>query len=130
MIRFGFSVLDKDRSKLKEIICQNKYTYPSILEITGEFQILINGNVFFSEPYFPILEFLKDALVWIDCSDKSKEMSYSSMETENNPLIIFIKKDERWIVRSPWQKYECTVTFTRNDITNALLHLVKTLREF
>lgn len=128
MIIFDFSMLDGDNSKLEKIISQNEYTYPDILKITCEFQIIINGNIFFLEPYFPILEFLKDILAWIDCSDKSKEMSYSSMETENNPLIVFIKKDEGWIIRSPWQKYECFVNFTRDELENAILNLVKELK--
>lgn len=128
MIRFDFSMLGSDSSKkLEKIILQNEYTYPDILKITGEFQIVINGNIFFSEPYFPVLEFLKDALAWINCSDKSKEMLYSSIETENNPLIVFLKKGDEWIIRSPWQKYECKVTFTRGEVSGAILHLINHL---
>lgn len=128
MIVFDFSMAEGDNSKLEKIISQKGYTYPDILKITGEFQILINERVFFSEPYFPILEFLKDALEWIDCSDKSQEMSYSSMETENNPLIVFSSQDEGWIIRSPWEKYECFVSFTRDELENAILDLVKELK--
>lgn len=128
MIVFNFSMAEGDNSKLEKIISQKGYTYPDILKITGEFQILINERVFFSEPYFPILEFLKDALEWIDCSDKSQEMSYSSMETENNPLIVFSSQDEGWIIRSPWEKYECFVSFTRDELENAILDLVKELK--
>ena len=128
MIIFDFTMLDGDVSMLQEILSQREYAYPDILKITGEFRILINGNVSFFEPYFPVLEFLKYALVWINCSDKSKEMSYSSMETEDNPLLIFKGKKDGWIIRSPWQKYECLVTFTRDELTHAILHLLGTLK--
>lgn len=127
MIIFDFTMLDGDTSKLVKIISQNEYAYPDILRITGEFRILINGNIFFSEPYFPILEFLKYALAWINCSDKSKAMLYSSAETDDNPLIIFDKNEEGWIIRSPWQKYECLVGFTRDEVIHAILHLLETL---
>ncbi len=127
MIIFDFTMLDGDISMLQKILSQSEYTYPDILKITGEFRISINGNVFFLEPYFPVLEFLKYALVWIDCSDKSKEMSYSSMETEDNPLLLFKKEKEGWIVCSPWQKYKCLVSFSRDELTYAVLHLLETL---
>lgn len=126
-IVFDFTVLDGDNSKVGKIISQNKYLYPDILESTGQFRILINDNTFFSEPYFPILEFLKYALEWINCPDETKEMSYSSMETEDNPLIIFKKKGEGWIVFSPWQKCECVVEFARNEVVYAILRLMEVL---
>lgn len=127
MIIFDFTILDGDNSKLRKILSQNEYRYPDILKITGDFQILVNGNVFFLEPHFPILEFVKYALEWINCSDESKEMSYSSVETEDNPLLTFKKKDEGWLIHSPWQKYECLVSFTRDEITEAILSLLETL---
>lgn len=127
MIRFDFSMLGNNL-KLEKIIRQDEYVYPDILEITGEFRILINENIFFSEQYFPILEFLKYALAWISCSDESKEMSYSSVETDDNPLIIFNKKEEGWIICSPWQKYECLLSFTKDELTRAIIHLLETLK--
>ena len=130
MIKFNFTMPSRDNSKMKRILYQNEYKYPDIIEISGDFQILLNGNVFFSEPYFPVLEFLNAALSWIDCSDESKEMSYSSIEAEINPLIVFTRKEGGWVIRSPWQKYESMITFTKSQIANAILHFKKTLSEF
>lgn len=70
MIVFDFTMLEGDNSTLRKILSQNEYTYPDILRATGEFRILVDGKVFFSEPYFPILEFLKYALMWANCSDE------------------------------------------------------------
>ena len=127
MIRFDFSNFEGDNSKTKKILLKSEYTYPDITEITGDFQILINENVFFSEPHFPILEFLKAAASWIGCSDESEEMLYSSIETDENPLIAFTKKDRKWTIRSPWQKYECSDTFDKNDVICAVSCLKKDL---
>lgn len=73
------------------------------------------------------MEFLKDALAWCDCSDESEDMIYSSVETEDNPLIAFIKKGDEWMIRSPWQAYECRNTFTKDEMTSAVLHLANAL---
>ena len=127
MIKFDFSMSESDNLKAEKIICQNNYMYPDVLEITGKFQIIINETIFFSEPYFPVLEFMKFALMWINCNDKSKKMIYSSIETENNPLIVFIEKDEKWIIHSPWQKCECPTVFDREELENEILHFLKNL---
>lgn len=129
MVRFDVLMPENERLKSRKLLHQNQFPYPDILQITGEFQIVINENLFFKEPYFPILEFLKDALSWVKCSDNLKEMAYSSLETEDNPLITFLKKDEDWIIYSPWQKFKCSVVFTKEELTNSILYLVKKLTD-
>ena len=127
MIVFDFTMLEGNNSTLRKILCQSEYTYPEILKTTGKFRILVDDNVFFSEPYFPILEFLKYALIWVNCSDESKEMLYSSAETEDNPLLVFLKKENGWIIRSPWQLFECDTKFTKEDLAKALYLLKKSI---
>lgn len=127
MITFEFSMSEGDSSTLEKILSHNEYKYPDILTISGMFQIVINEQIFFSEPHFPVFEFIKDALAWTKCSDKHQKMAYSSMETETNPLIVFEKRESKWVISSPWQKYECTVGFTKEELTYAIFHLLETL---
>ena len=35
--------------------CRNRY--PDLLQICGDFQIIVDKQIFFSQPQFPILEF-------------------------------------------------------------------------
>ena len=101
----------------------------SFLEYEGNFEITIDSKILFSQPYIIILEFLRDAFNWISSKDKSKDMLYNCIETDDNPLIRFIEKDGMWYIQSPWQKYECDVAFTREELETAVLNLDRSVNE-
>lgn len=54
-------------------------------------------------------------------------MLYSSAETEDNPLLVFSKRENGWIIRSPWQFFECDTKFTKEDLAKALNILEKSI---
>ena len=63
--------------------------------------IMINDHVFFSDPFFCILEFWKSLAEW----DKTRSFDYHSIETDENPLIQFILTPDGWFLRSPWSAF-------------------------
>lgn len=107
-------------TRYKEWHNHKSYDY---LEYEGEFEVTINSKTFFQEPYFMVLEFLRDALDWVSYENKTEPMLYNSIETEENPLISFIERSGKWHVQSPWQKHECDITFTRGELEEAILDL-------
>ena len=52
----------------------------NVLEYEGNLEIVIDSTVFFSDPYFVVLEFLADAFRWVN--GQTKDMTYNCIETE------------------------------------------------
>lgn len=82
MLRFTFS---PDGSLPKHAPAK----YPDVLESNGSFTITVDGRVFFTEPSFPIYEFLSQANEWMNGGRVPDSMEYASLETDENPLICF-----------------------------------------
>ncbi|MCL2313033.1 MAG: hypothetical protein FWC41_11225 [Firmicutes bacterium] len=122
MIFFKFKLTDRRKEFHNE-----KYSY--VYEYDGDFSIFIGKELFFDEPGMPILEFFRDVNKWRKIWDKSKNMFYNCVETEDNPLISFININNDWVIHSPWQKFKCNVTFTRKEIENALIILENNVNE-
>ena len=97
-------------------------SYPALLEYEAKFRIVIDGQVFFEEPDFPIYEFLHFANDWKEQDNRNFE--YVSMETEDNPLISFICEGDLWTIHSPWQLFECTRQFAKEEIVRALEQMI------
>ena len=93
-------------------------SYPALIDYESEFKIMINGEIFFDDPNFPLLEFLRYATEWIKHTDMPFE--YSSIETEDNPLIVFSSKNGTWAISSPWQKFKCYTSFTKEEFIDAI----------
>lgn len=96
--------------------------YPEVLNWEGKFSIEINNQVIFCEPNFPILEFLLTIDQWMK-EDKSNNMYYYSLDTDDNPLISFINCNNKWTITSPWQLYVCNDTFTRTELEESIENL-------
>lgn len=94
----------------------------SYLEYEGEIKIIIGSSVFYQDSNFLILEFLRDALAWIEENSK-KDMVYNSIETEENPLISFQSYGDLWGIYSPWQKYSSKDRFYRRELVHAISQL-------
>ncbi len=114
MIEFNVDSIQKD------IKCIPK-KYPKLTEYEVDFSIIINGQLFFDEPNFPVLEFLHFVNIWKDKGNHSFE--YISIETEENPLISFICKNDMFLISSPWQLFECKTEFTKEQLICALDNL-------
>ena len=59
--------------------CRNRY--PDLLQICGDFQIIVDKQIFFSQPQFPILEFCGAVRKWEKSHLRMRNMYYSSVET-------------------------------------------------
>ena len=79
--------------------------------------------------FYYIFEFFRDARNWLSCENKTKDMLYNCIETEDNPLISFTERDGEWVVQSPWQKYECDISFVRQELETAILDLERSVNE-
>lgn len=99
--------------------------YPELLLEENDFRIIINGKLFFHDTYFPVLEFLFYAKKWTKMNSASFE--YNSVETEENPLISFICKNEKYNIHSPWQLFESHELFTKQQLVFALQNLEKSI---
>ena len=88
-----------------------------LLDDCASFSICINDKEFFRELDFPILEFLREVALW---ADKEGNMYYNSIETDDNPLIAFIKSESGYLISSPWQKFECNDCFSKEELLSAL----------
>lgn len=97
-------------------------TYPALLEYESRLTILIDDKVFFDEPNFPVLEFLKYAIAWEKNSNLPFE--YSSIETEENPLISFVHENDMLRISSPWQKFHCRQFFHKEEVIDAITVLL------
>lgn len=83
--------------------------------------IEINSEKFFEEPYFPVLEFLQQVMLW---KEQSSDFYYNSLEAEeDNPLISFVSENGLFRIHSPWQKFKCNELFSKDDILQAIMKI-------
>lgn len=118
MIKFKIKITTHNKNWQKD----KKHSF---MEYEGVFRIIIDSKIFFEDEYFIINEFLRDAISWIENCDKEKNMIYTCIDTEDNPLISFENHNSNWSIRSPWQKYECNILFTREELEKAIHELEK-----
>ena len=129
MINFEFVLTNPDNVVLKKSINEYGNKYPEILDVCGEFRILVEGNIFFNEPQFPVVELVVFFEKWIKSKRKAKGMQFNSIETEDNPLIQFKSEKDKFCIFSPWQLFECHELFTKNEIMEAFHELKKSVDE-
>lgn len=102
--------------------------YPDVLDYEGIFRIEIDDKLFFIQPDFSVFEFLMYADDWIT-NNKSKDMQYRCLDTDENPLISFILKNDGWYIYSPWQLFQCDNIFSKEELVNAIIKLKKSINE-
>jgi hypothetical protein len=90
--------------------------YPDVLDVVGDLTIEINKEIFFKQPFFPVLEFVRTLEKW----DKKSNMFYNCIETDDNPLISFVKNKVGWVVKSPWQLFECKELISSEELLVAI----------
>lgn len=126
MLYFNFQIDTVEGTLQYRDILKCKNRYPDLLQICGDFQIIMGKKLFFSQPQFPISEFCNATYRW-ERSYLHKNMYYSSVETDDNPLICFIYTGQMWRIQSPWELFKSEKIFSRENISNSLNELYKTV---
>lgn len=84
------------------------------------FCVKINGEVFFEQPLFPIMEFLYFYLKW----DKKHDFIYNTIESEENPMISFERGISGWRINSVWKKFDCKERFRVENFITAVEKMI------
>lgn len=124
MLYFNFQIDTVEGTLQYRDILKCKNRYPDLLQICGDFQIIVDKKTFFSQPQFPILEFCKATHKW-ERSCLHKNMYYSSVETDDNPLVCFIYTGQMWRIQSPWELFNSENLFSKEEISKSLNELYK-----
>ena len=129
MLSFQFVLTNPDNIIIKEYLEEYKDTYPDKIELCGLFRIYIDGELFFDDPQFPILEFLFCVKKWIKRKYKSN-MLYCSVETDENPLISFVPINNKWKICSKWQLFDSGALFPLDKIEFEINKLTIELQKY
>lgn len=109
--------IDKRLSKMK---------YPDLLQYEAQFVILIDNQEYFSDNYFPILEFLREIKPWLN--NETEDFIFECTDTEDNPLISILKKDNMlYEITSKWELFNNNVLFSKDTITTEIFSCIKML---
>lgn len=109
----------KNFSDILQKINLSKIKPEKALQYEIPFEILIDGKVYFSDEYFPLLDFAKfisDAGAFSEQAD----ILYNCIETEENPLIGFCFRDGEWFINSPWELFVCEESFSNRSVKNCV----------
>ncbi|MDR1202998.1 MAG: hypothetical protein LBL58_15400 [Tannerellaceae bacterium] len=102
------------------------WDYTRLMELECWFCVKINNRIFFEEPLFPLLEFIYFYIEW--GKDEKKNFVYNTIESEENPMIIFAKRKRKWRINSVWRRFECAEMFELEQLTGAVDKMIETLR--
>ncbi len=94
--------------------------YADLISDEQYFCIKINGNIFYEQPLFPILEFLFAYLIW----DKKHNFIFNTIESEENPMIVFKHTLRGWKLDSVWKKFDCLAVFNLNEIVYGIEKMI------
>lgn len=124
MVNFNFNIDKTEYNKNQSRVAYTVNQYPEMIEVVGDFIIKINDKIFFNQP-FPILEFIRTLERW----DKTNNMFYNCIETEDNPLISFIISKDGWKIKSPWQLFECNEFLSQKELLESIEKLMESVKE-
>lgn len=125
-IKFTFYLTNADNRVIFPF-GKHKMLYPEMLDVYGEFKIIIYGKTIYDQP-LSVLELLQQTEKWKH-SKKPKDMLYISIETNDNPNITFHLTDGQFRISSPWQLFESHDLFTKDEIATALDELKESVKE-
>lgn len=97
--------------------------YSELLDEGSTFCVKINGEVFFEQPLFPIMEFLYFYLKW----DKKHDFIYNTIESEENPMILFKRGVSGWQIDSVWKKFDYKELFRVEDFITAVEKMIDSI---
>lgn len=125
MVNFYWEVDRAEYNKNQTKVAYSADQYPEMIGVVGPLIITIHDKVFFTEPYFPVIEFIRTLERW----DKINNMFYNCIETEDNPLISFITSKNGWKIKSPWQLLECNEFLSQKELLESIEKLMESVKE-
>ena len=84
----------KGVSGYSESILNGIYKLTEILKIEVDLELVYNDRVIYRDEYFPFFEFYMQFCEW---KREKNSFLYSSMETDNNPILTFRFIDEQHV---------------------------------
>lgn len=97
--------------------------------IDGLFEIYLEERLFFSDPYFPLLEFVVALSPWLFTSntDVKATFRFETMHCSEGPILEIIKEGKGWRLASIWQKFESRNIIEEDILFNAFSRFIKEL---
>lgn len=79
-----------------------KIPYYDLIKIEVAIKIYINNNLFFTDDYFPLLEFIYQFEHW-SINQPKNIFEFNSIEATENPILSFQIINENCIFNSVWK---------------------------
>ena len=115
-------------SNLQSTVDDANESWQLLLRIVGDFSITVHGLEFYQENEFPVVEFAEYAATWL--GSRSNDFAYVSMESDEEPLIVFLRQDDgRFIAFSPHQRFAMTTSIDSETLRAALMFYLDVLRQ-
>lgn len=95
------------------------------LQYDATFSIWIDNKLFFHVDDFIIFDFLYHFNLW-RIQESTLNFYYNCIETEDNPLISLVKKNDLWYLSSTWQNFEWHQPININTFISEIDNLVST----
>jgi hypothetical protein len=98
-----------------------------LIRVVAEFAILVDGQEFYSEVEFPIVEFASQAIKWVRAG--RGDFQYVSMESDDDPIICFNKiSDNSFKISALDQNFEVKHCYDRNSLAQSIIAFVDSLQ--
>lgn len=101
-----------------------------LLDVTGDFSIYVNGEHWYGENDFCLVEFARDVFKWLQATEHSPvPLEYESVESEERPLLwIRPINSHQWGLGSTYERYQLKTTFSLHEIRRTLTGFVESLQ--
>jgi len=105
-------VLDEEKKVCKKSLL--KMPLSEVINDRRRFVVLVDEKEYFEDEYFPIKEFVICSISWMIKSEK--DFIYNTIDDYQNPLLAFRKLKKGWKLQSVWQKFECEILFSFDEV--------------
>ena len=114
-----FQLEAKEKIPIKQF---SKMSLVDIMDDDRPFVIFVDNKIFFDDIYFPIREFIKYALTWLN--NTNKDFIYNTIDNYENPLIAFLKEKDGWKMHSIWQTFGCDKVFSFEEVRDFINQII------
>jgi len=91
------------------------------------FKIFIDGQLLYDQSHFSMWEFAQYSLKWI--KSPNENFIYNSIESDENPMLSFVRSEAGWKVYSVWQEFECNNVFSSEEVVDFIKSIISQVAE-